>query len=121
MQHERARNYQKGSGHDRKKQPDDAYKHENPAQSDALESSLGLGDSNLLHTGSPPLQLITSSCISIVLTFSREGGLSQREGIFRLKFNYTVHVKREASSRFNLNFALRVSHRRDLTKRVIGR
>jgi hypothetical protein len=103
IQHERARNYYKGSGHDRKKQPDDASNHKNPPQSndgDALEWLLRLGDSNLLHSESPILQLVTSSCISIVLTFSAEhrregeGGLSQPEGIFRRKFNYTVHVKR---------------------------
>jgi hypothetical protein len=63
LQHEGAGNYQKGSRHEREKQPDDACNRKNPPKSndgDALEWLLGLGDSNFLHTGSPLLQLVTS-------------------------------------------------------------
>jgi hypothetical protein len=66
--------------------------------------------------------------ISVVLTFldehRREGddGLSQREGILKLKFSYLVYEKRQASGRCSkFNFGHRVSQTRDPIKRAIWR
>jgi hypothetical protein len=67
-----------------------------------LSDFLRLGDSDLLHTGSPIRRLITSPHAPVVSTFTSEsrrkddGRLSQREGILRLKFSYAVMFQRRA-------------------------
>ncbi len=130
IQHEGGDEYEKGSRHNREKQPNGASKHKYaPKGNDgaALGWLLRLCDSVLLPNGPPVLRLITSPHVSFVSTFSNElrregdGGLSQRDGILTLKFSYVVYEQREAAGRSKFNFAHRVSQSRDPTKRAIWR